>query len=106
MTSIIGGIKVNAEYLAHIAEDGRKQTVSEHLQNTADFCAHFAEAFKADELGRLIGLAHDVGKCSVEFQNRLNGGSIVDHATAGAFECAKLDAALRGIMVDWWMPGI
>ncbi len=83
---------MNAEYLAHIAEDGRKQTVSEHLRNTADFCAHFAEAFKADEQGRLIGLAHDVGKCSVEFQNRLNGGSIVDHATAGAFECAKLDA--------------
>ena len=40
----------------------------------------------------MIGLAHDIGKCSAEFQDRLNGGSVVDHATAGAFECAKLDA--------------
>ena len=83
---------MHTEYLAHISDDGRKQTVSEHLRNTAELCAHFAGAFGASEQGRLIGLAHDIGKCSEEFQNRLNGGSIVDHATAGAFECAKLDA--------------
>ena len=83
---------MNTNYLAHIAEDGRIQTVLEHLSNTAELCARFASAFGAEEQGRLIGLAHDIGKCSTEFQNRLSGGYIVDHATAGAYECAKLDA--------------
>ncbi len=83
---------MHTEYLAHISDDGRKQTVSEHLRNTAELCARFAGAFGASEQGRLIGLAHDIGKCSAEFRDRLNGGKIVDHATAGAFECAKLDA--------------
>ena len=79
-------------YLAHVAEDGRVQTVEEHLRNTAALSAAFAEKFNAEEQGRLIGLAHDIGKCSTDFQKRLNGGHIVDHASAGALECAKLDA--------------
>jgi CRISPR-associated endonuclease/helicase Cas3 len=45
-----------------------------------------------EEQGRLIGLAHDTGKCSIPFQERLKGGRIVDHSTAGAYECAKMDA--------------
>ncbi len=76
------------EYLAHIAQDGRKQTVAEHLENTAMLCAGFAAAFGAEEQGRMIGLAHDIGKCSAAFQERLRGGNIVDHASAGAYECA------------------
>ena len=84
------------QYLAHIADDGRVQTVTEHLEGTAALCAAFAERFGAQEQGRLLGLSHDVGKCSEEFQARLRGGKIVDHATAGAFECAKLD------LNAWW----
>ncbi len=80
------------KYLAHIAADGREQTVAEHLANTAELCARFAAAFGAETQGRMIGLAHDVGKRSEAFQERLRGGSVVDHATAGAYECAKNDA--------------
>lgn len=80
------------KYLAHRSEDGRKQTVQEHLRGTADLCAQFAAAFSAAAQGELVGLAHDIGKNSQAFQDRLNGGRIVDHATAGAVECAKLDA--------------
>ena len=83
---------MQSDYLAHIAEDGREQTVLEHLQGTAEACAHFAASFQASQQGNLIGLAHDMGKCSAEFQNRLRGGHIVDHASAGALECAKQDA--------------
>ena len=78
------------EFYAHIAEDGRKQTVEEHSRNVSSLCAAFADSFAAKEQGALIGMAHDIGKNSVEFQSRLNGGSIVDHSTAGAFECASL----------------
>lgn len=83
---------MGSELLAHIAEDGRVQTVEEHLRNTAERCMGFARSFGAEEQGRLIGLAHDIGKCTAEFQKRLNGGKIVDHASAGALECAKMDA--------------
>ena len=75
--------------LAHIASDGRKQTVDEHLSGTARRCGDFAAKFAEEERGQLLGLAHDIGKYSDAFQKRLLGGVKVDHATAGALECAK-----------------
>ncbi len=80
-------------YLAHISKDGgRTQSVPEHVSNTAELCAQFAGSFHMESQGRLIGLAHDAGKCSAPFQERLRGGRIVDHSSAGAFECAKQNA--------------
>lgn len=78
-------------YLAHMAPDGRKQTVCEHLQGTARRSAGFASAFGAQAHGLLVGLAHDIGKNTSGFQYRLQGGKKVDHATAGAIECARLN---------------
>lgn len=77
-------------YYAHIRGDGTKQTVEEHLNGTGERCAIFASAFGEEARGRLLGHAHDIGKCSEAFQNRLLGGQKVDHATAGALECAKV----------------
>ena len=77
-------------FLAHITEDGRKQTVLQHLESTVQRCSTSARAFCAAEQGELAGLAHDLGKYSNGFQNRLlHDGRKVDHATAGAFECFK-----------------
>lgn len=81
-------------YLAHIAGDGRKQTAAEHLNGTAERCALFAAPFGAEELGRLAGLSHDLGKYSMEFQRRLDNGPKVDHATAGAFACWRMGQPL------------
>ena len=80
------------EYYAHISADGlRRQTVAEHLTGTAALCRTFAGAFGAEADGEFMGLAHDLGKCTDGFQKRLlEGGPIVDHATAGAVACAKL----------------
>lgn len=75
------------DYLAHLSEDHREQTVLDHLEGTAALCRDFAAAFGAEEQGRLAGLAHDLGKYSAAFQKRLRGGPKVDHATAGAWEC-------------------
>lgn len=86
--------------LAHIAEDGREQTVLAHLEGTARLCGAFAEAFGAEEQGRLAGLAHDLGKYSADFQRRLRGSpEQVDHATAGAFECMKRGQPLAAFAV-------
>ncbi len=84
-------------YLAHRSEDGRKQTILEHLSGTAALCKKFAARFCAAEQGELAGLAHDLGKYSEQFQRRLHGGPAIDHATAGAAECwsrGQLPAAL------------
>ena len=86
-------------YCAHIRDDGAVQTVMEHLVGTAQLCASFAQRFGEEERGRLLGLAHDIGKCSDEFQRRLNGGPKVDHATAGALECAKIREDLMACCV-------
>lgn len=77
------------EFLAHISDDGRKQTVQEHLEGTARLCSEFAAAFDAAEQGYLAGISHDIGKYTEAFQRRLHGGPKVDHATAGAIECAN-----------------
>ena len=82
-------------YYAHIRWDDRgaaiaSQTVAEHLSGTAALSRAFAEAFGAGDDGELIGLLHDLGKCTDGFQNRLlRDGPRVDHATAGAVACSK-----------------
>ena len=74
-------------YLAHIADDGRTQTVKDHLTGTANLASEFARAFGAADQAELAGLAHDIGKYTAAFQLRLQGGHKVDHATYGAYEC-------------------
>lgn len=78
----------NGVYIAHIADDGRIQSVKEHLTGTSDLCSSFSKAFDATEIGRKIGLLHDIGKYSEAFQSKIRGKTIsVDHSTAGAYEC-------------------
>ncbi|MGN0628068.1 MAG: CRISPR-associated helicase Cas3' [Oscillospiraceae bacterium] len=87
------------EFLAHIAQDGRIQTLKEHLDQTGSLSGKFAADFGAGDYGRLVGFSHDIGKSSAEFQRRLHGGPKVDHATAGAIECAKIDELLAAFCV-------
>ena len=86
------------EYLAHIADDGRVQTVSEHLRGTGELAAGFAAPFGAADEARAAGLLHDIGKYSAAFQQRIRGSAVsVDHSTAGAQEARNrrdLPAAL------------
>ena len=87
-------------YLAHLTEDGRTQTILEHLKGTASLCSAFAAAFDAEAQGHLAGMAHDIGKYSAAFQRRLHGGPKVDHASAGAFECLKAQQQRRDPLSD------
>lgn len=75
------------KYLAHINhEDGREQTLIDHLKGTAQKAEYFASAFGEGDLGKIAGMYHDVGKYSSEFQKYLKngGGKKTDHSTAGA----------------------
>ncbi|MDO5142955.1 MAG: CRISPR-associated endonuclease Cas3'' [Eubacteriales bacterium] len=79
-----------ARYLAHIAEDGREQTILDHLTGTAAQAQTFARPFDTAEQAALAGLAHDLGKYTAAFQKRLHGDTAsVDHATAGAYACFR-----------------
>ena len=81
-------------YLAHISEDQtRTQSVRDHLEGVAKLAGAFARPFGGEEQGFLAGMLHDIGKYSLAFQKRLEGGPKVDHATAGAKEAFLLRQA-------------
>ncbi|MFO7955475.1 MAG: CRISPR-associated helicase Cas3' [Candidatus Brocadiia bacterium] len=75
---------------------GRPQPFEEHLDNVAELAARFARKFGAEELGRLAGRWHDLGKKSREWQDSIRpdyrGGDRPDHRAAGA-----LRAFLQGL---------
>lgn len=78
----------SSSYLAHIAADGRTQTVLDHLNGTAALAKSFSRFFGGEGQAELAGMAHDIGKYTREFQKRLHGSTQkVDHATAGAVAC-------------------
>ncbi len=81
-------------FIAHIREDGTKQSVREHLENVSLLCAEACEKISLENLGRLIGLLHDMGKETEEFKSYIiysflhpedkSQRGTVDHSTAGA----------------------
>ena len=88
------------QYYAHISDDkARRQTVKEHLTGTARRSELFAEAFRCGAWGYGCGILHDIGKYSQGFRKRLEGGSITDHATAGAQEMMGLPGPTRWLLI-------
>lgn len=78
-------------YVAHRSNDDRYQSIFEHLTQVAEKSEEFSAFFGAAEIGYALGLLHDLGKYSAEFQNRiLRNGPIVDHSTAGGQELANV----------------
>lgn len=61
------------------------QQLDEHLISVGALAAQNAAFFSAGALTQVAGLLHDLGKYTVEFQQRLNGDfGRVDHSTWGA----------------------
>lgn len=87
------------KYFAHTKEDLNKgkvlpksewQPLTEHLNSVARLAENNAEKFGAGKFAKIVGLAHDLGKYSMEFQKRLEGSLLkVNHSTAGAQEIFK-----------------
>ena len=78
-------------YVGHTSQDGRRQPLAEHLDNVARLCAGFAKPWGGEDVARIIGLCHDIGKYSQAAQRRLlENGHKVDHSTAGGLEAAEL----------------
>lgn len=79
------------QFVAHISDSGKVQSVAEHSLNTAAAAADFSIA-ELRQINYLCGLLHDIGKYSDEFQRRIRGENIrVEHSICGALEAAKLE---------------
>ncbi len=81
-------MRKDAKYYAHShgeAEKSNWHLLSHHLVSTGEKPGSFLSIAGGEDLGRVIGLLHDLGKYSSEFQDRLAGSiAPVDHSTAGA----------------------
>ena len=89
----------SSAYLGHLDEEtGREQLLCDHLTGVADLAERFAAAFGEEAMGRLLGLYHDIGKYSREFQAYMRADEEekkrrrgrIDHSTAGTQEVVKL----------------
>lgn len=70
---------------SHSARDESEwHSLRQHLMDTGERAARFLEPVGCDDMARVAGLLHDLGKFSREFQSRLRGGPPCDHSTAGA----------------------
>jgi len=87
---------------AHSANDkGERHLLYEHLQQVSEQTATYAECLGVPELGRCLGMWHDVGKIHPDFQRYLLQAEAgvhrrgPDHKMAGALLAlqAKLDLA-------------
>ena len=94
-------------YVSHVAEDGRIEEVADHLREVAEMAAEFARPFGAESWAYAAGMAHDIGKYSTEFQNRiLRDGRKVDHSTAGAALLDQLGLKLLAYCVAGHHAGL
>jgi CRISPR-associated endonuclease/helicase Cas3 len=65
--------------IAHVREhDQAIQTVAEHLEGVATLSGLFATKFNCGAAGELLGLLHDMGKYSAEFQAYLRSATNLD----------------------------
>ena len=82
------------QYFAHIRRDGSKeQPMGAHLLRVGNLMKEDAARIGLSSLAYLIGVLHDLGKCTAEFAEyldwcRKNPGNYsragdVDHSTAG-----------------------
>lgn len=82
-------------YYSHVRGGDQREPVIDHLCETGEMAAEFARVFHADDWAKTLGMWHDIGKYSVEFQRRLlENGPRVDHSTAAAFELDKQGLSL------------
>ena len=87
-------------YIAHVRKaDGEPQSLQTHLTETAEIAKLLAAKLDLDQAGELLGLMHDFGKYSQDFQEYIKSvtginpdaddyvlpnGKKIDHSTAGA----------------------
>jgi CRISPR-associated endonuclease/helicase Cas3 len=76
---------ISQNYIAHKDDENHEHLLKDHLLSVSLLSQKFASNFGYDLVANQIGLLHDLGKYSMDFQRRIRGSNIlVDHSTAGA----------------------
>jgi CRISPR-associated endonuclease/helicase Cas3 len=95
------------KFIAHYRErDKQEQSLEDHLRGVAELAKGFAEKLGLGDHGELLGLLHDLGKYSTEFQNYLKSavGQINqdedEYVDAGALK-GKVDHSSAGAQYIW-----
>ncbi len=92
------------------------ETIEAHAYDVATLASGFSSRFEASDWGRILGLWHDLGKYSVEFQKRILGangieahlesrGGTVDHSTAGAKHAGAQFPGIAGRLLAYCIAG-
>lgn len=86
------------------------EPLAHHLRNVGDRAAAFAAPFGQERVAEVLGLLHDIGKASAEFQNYIasvNDGEArgPDHSTAGAREAVQAYPGALGRMMAYAIAG-
>lgn len=103
MTKLYGVTVKGKQLVAHVRDKDKKiQSLEEHLFAVSKYTGQFAGKIGLKEIGEILGLLHDVGKASAEFQKYIGSGTgliapnsadwvdvrtlkgKIDHSTAGA----------------------
>ena len=73
-------MEMKQELIAHIREkDKELQSLAEHLNEVSKLAAQSASKIGLKESGEILGLLHDLGKASKEFQTYIrSGGGLID----------------------------
>ncbi|MCM1161419.1 MAG: CRISPR-associated helicase Cas3' [Roseburia sp.] len=103
---------MKSKKIAHRIDD-KEETIEKHLKDVAELAHQFALHFGSPEMSMadyayMIGLAHDIGKYSAAFQEKINGKPEmrVDHSTAGAIEMQKRKMSMAAFVVAGHHAGI
>ena len=86
---------LNELFKGYIARPARNDVGAEplahHIEEVANLCEFYAKKFGMGELGRQIGLLHDLGKRTKRFQDVLaRKADHINHSIAGAIALREL----------------
>lgn len=86
-------------FVAHRKENGDEQPLIYHSIGTAEKASDFAKPLNIQDIAYICGLMHDIGKYSLEFQERIkNDGNKCDHSTAGAKVLTSMNEAMGKLL--------